>query len=359
MSKAAPCCTSGDENFMAKTVRAKPIEEVHEISAITYGFMASKALFAALEFDLFTLIERGQDSIGPLVQATGIAENRLRTLLTALASLGLITERDGRFLNAPATARYLVAGAPGDFRDYVRLVNGAFGYESFRHLDAALRGERIFPDKSFYEGLIYEAGIGGERFSSAQHSGSLGPARLMAKRVDLAGRRRLLDVGGGSGAYTLAFCAANPELSATILDFPQTIDTAKRYAREAGLSHRIAHLGGNAVTTDWPTGHDVILMSYVWSAVGPEEIGILARRAFAALPAGGLVLVHDFMVDDAHNGPPFAAWYLLGSIVDNPSAVGLTPSLVENVLREAGFTVEGTDTMLPGITMLTRSRKPG
>ena len=213
-----------------------------EISAITYGFMASKALFAAVEFDLFTHIARGADGMSALEQATGIAENRLVTLLTALKSLGLITEHDGRLINAPATARYLVAGAPGDFRDYVRLVNGAFGYESFRHLGTALRGERIFPDKGFYEGLIYSAGIGGERFSSAQHAGSLGPARLMAKRVPLDGRRRLLDVGGGSGAYTLAFCAANPRLSATILDFPQTIDTARRYVR------RLASPPGSSVS---------------------------------------------------------------------------------------------------------------
>lgn len=337
----------------------RPIEAVHEISSITYGFMASKALFAALDLDLFTLIARGADSLTALSRVTSIAENRMRTLLTALKSVGLVTEAEGRFFNAPATARYLVAGAPGDFRDYVRLVNGAFGYESLRHLGPALHGERVFPDKGYYEGLIYETGIGGEQFSSAQHSGSLGPARLMAKRVDLKDRRRLLDVGGGSGAYSLAFCAANPQLAATILDFPQTIATAQRYAREAGLGDRITHLAGNAVTTDWPSGHDVVLMSYVWSAVGREETAQLARRAYDALPAGGALLVHDFMVGDAHDGPPFAAWYLLASMLDNPGAECLTPRYVEDVLRRTGFAVEPTEVMLPGITMMTRAAKPG
>jgi 2-hydroxy-4-(methylsulfanyl)butanoate S-methyltransferase len=335
----------------------KPIEEVGEISAITYGFMASRALFAALDIDLFTKISQGTDSTPRLAEATGIAENRLLTLLTALKSLGLVTELEGRFANAPATSRYLVAGAPGDFRDYVRLVNGAFGYESFRHLDAALKGKRIFPDKGWYEGLVYESGIGGGQFSSAQHSGSLGPAHLMAKRLDLSGRRRLLDVGGGSGAYSLAFCAANRDLSATILDFPQTVDTAKRYAREAGFADRIAHVAGSAITTDWPTECDVIFMSYIWSAVGANDVGVLARRAFDALAPGGLVLVHDFMVDNAHEGPPFAAWYLLGSIMDNPDAVCLTPSYVEQALHQAGLDVDGTEIMLPGITMLTRASK--
>jgi 2-hydroxy-4-(methylsulfanyl)butanoate S-methyltransferase len=342
---------------MGDAIRPRPIEDVHEISAITYGFMASKALFSALELDVFTHIAHGADSTSALAAVTGIAENRLVTLLAALKSVGLVSEAGGRLMNAPATSRYLVAGAPGDFRDYVRYVNGAFGYESFRHLDKALRGDRIFPDKGFYEGLIYEGGIGGERFSSAQHTGSLGPARLMAKRVDLKGRRNLLDVGGGSGAYSIAFCAANPQLSATILDFPQTVDTAKRYAREAGMADRITNLAGNAVTVDWPGGHDVILMSYVWSAVGEADVAILAKRAVAALPPGGLLLVHDFMVDDAREGPPFAAWYLLGGMLDNPSAVCLTPAYVERVLRDAGFQVDETQTMLPGITMLTKAGK--
>jgi 2-hydroxy-4-(methylsulfanyl)butanoate S-methyltransferase len=342
----------------ANSTPEKPIEDVREISAIAYAFMASKALFAALEFDLFTHIAGGADTLPVLATASGIAENRLVTLLTALKSVGLIIERHEQFANAPATAQYLVAGAPGDFRDYVSRVNGAFGYEGLRYLGAALRGERVFPDKGFYEGLIYDAGIGGESFSSAQHAGSLGPARLMAKRIDLGNRRRLLDVGGGSGAYSLAFCGANAQLAATILDFPQTLETARRYAQKAGLAARIAHLPGNAVTTDWPAGHDVILMSYLWSAVGDRDIRILARRAMEALPPGGLVLVHDFLVDDNRQGPPFAAWYLLASVLDNPDAVCLTPSYVESVLREAGFKIGRTETMLPGITMLITASKP-
>ena len=343
---------------MADEAGRRPIEDVREISAITYGFMASKALFAALEFDLFTHIAQGAASTSALAATTGVAENRLVTLLAALKSVGLISEADGRLANAPATARYLVGGVPGDFRDYVRFVNGEFGYESFRHLSAALRGERIFPDKGFYEGMIYDAGIGGERFSAAQHTGSLGPARMLAKRVDLKDRHKLLDVGGGSGAYSIAFCAANPDLQATILDFPETVDTAKRYAREAGLSDRISHLAGNAIKVDWPGGHDIVLMSYVWSAVGEADLAVLAERAAEALPPGGLVLIHDFMVDNAREGPPFAAWYLLGSMFDNPTAVCLTPADVERVLRDAGFQIGGTETMLSGITMLTRATQP-
>jgi hypothetical protein len=315
----------------------KPIEDVRQISAITYGFLASKALFAALDLDLFTKIAGGAATLDALARATGVAPNRLRTLLTTLKTVGLISEADGAFTNAPATATYLVAGAPGDFRDYVRVVNGGF----------------------LYEGIVYsEGGVGAEAFSAAQHAGSLGPARLFAKRVDLAGARRFLDVGGGSGAYTHAVLRRHPDLRATILDFPETLETARRYAAEAGLTSRIEHLGGNAITTAWPGGQHAVLMSYVWSAVGAADIPVLARRAFEALSPGGTVLIHDFMVDDTHQGPDFAAWYLLAAILDNPGAKCLTPGYVEGALRDAGFAVERTETMLEGITSLTRARKP-
>ena len=168
----------------------------------------------------------------------------------------------------------------------------------------------------------------------------------------------MLDVGGGSGAYTLAFCTANPQLKATILDFPQTVETARKYVQQSGLTDRVAHLAGNAITTDWPKDHDAVLMSYVWSAVGEDDIAVLARRAFDALPPGGLVLVHDFMVDNRREQPPFAAWYLLGSVLDTPNAVCLTPEYTEGSLKRMGFKVEGTEVVLPGITMLTRALKP-
>lgn len=138
---------------------------------------------------------------------------------------------------------------------------------------------------------------------------------------------------------------------------PRQILHCDRISNPARVGSSRANLAGNAIVTDWPTGHDVILMSYLWSAVGAEDVAILARRAIAALPPRGLLLIHDFMVDQAHEGPPFAAWYLLSSILDNPHAVCLTPDYVEGALRQVGLDVEGTEIMLPGITMLTRASK--
>jgi hypothetical protein len=89
---------------MAGWDQIKPIEDVRDISAITYGLWR-EALFAELDFDLFTRIEEGIASSAALAQATDISENRLVTLIAALKFPGLITQRDGRLINAPATSQ--------------------------------------------------------------------------------------------------------------------------------------------------------------------------------------------------------------------------------------------------------------
>lgn len=337
----------------------EPLTDVRQISKIAYGYMASQTLFAALEFGLFSLLSRGPKSEQEIADETGVAVNRMQTVLSALVSIGLLTSESGRFANSPASQTYLVRGAPADYGEYLRVVNGRMFYHGFAKIEAGLRGERAFSDKGFYDGIFYQNDLDAADFSTAQHAGSLGPAALLAKRLDLKGSRKLLDVGGGSGAFTIALCKTNPELQAAILDFPETVETAKRFADEAGLSARIGHVEGNALTTEWPQGQDIVLMSYLWSAVGRDDIFELARRALAALTPGGLVIVHDFMAHDDRTGPPVAVLHLVGSMLDNPDAVCLTSEFVVGSLTEAGFSGPQTFALLPGTTSVATARKAG
>ena len=188
----------------------KPIEDVREISALTYGFIASKALFAAVELDLFARIARGADTLAAIAEATGIAANRARTLLTTLKTVGLISEKDGRFANAPATATYLVAGAPGDFRDYVRVVNGGF-----RTRGCAISARRCAAGACSRTRVSMKASCTPKAASAGRPSAP--PSMPVARPRPPAGQaqrarrgRDVLDVGGGSGAYTLAFLKQIP-----------------------------------------------------------------------------------------------------------------------------------------------------
>ena len=134
---------------------------------------------------------------------------------------------------------------------------------------------------------------------------------------------------------------------------PSAPATLAAEVRDAARSH-----GALLILSDFDGTLAPIAPSPADARLAAPLLRVLARRAFAALKPGGLVLVHDFMVGDKHEGPAFAAWYLLASMLDNPQAECLTPGFVEATLSEAGFRIERTETMLDEITQLTRARRP-
>ena len=286
-----------------------------DISAIAYGFMASKALFAALEIGVFTALADGPLAPVDLADRTGLAARRLRTLLHALAGLGLLVRDGDTFGNAPAADRYLVRGRAEDFGDYFRLQVGRQIYPAMLNLDAGIAGTRSGSDTM---SALLSAPDDARTFTTAQHVGSLAAARVLADRVvpdrlpaGSPGAIRLLDVGGGSGAFSIALCRRFPTLRATILDFPAVVEVARAYRDEAAMQDRIDLVGGDAVGTPWPSGQHVVLMSYLLSALGDEEPGseveAVLAKAHDCLEPGGLLVVHDFMLDGAGPGPVAAA----------------------------------------------------
>jgi 2-hydroxy-4-(methylsulfanyl)butanoate S-methyltransferase len=292
-----------------------------DIAAIAYGFMASKALFAALEIGLFSLLADGPRTSAALVADTGVAANRLGTLLRALAALGLVVADDEGFRNAPAAQRHLVRGARADLGEYFRLQVGRQIYPALTHLDAGIAGHGVaFGGFDELMGSADEAAT----FTVGQHCASLELARKLVDELPLADARTLLDVGAGSGAFSIAFCERHPALRATLLDFPQTLDVARTYRDEAGLTDRIALVPGNATSTDCP---------------------------------GGLLVVHDFMLDDAAPGPAAAALWFLQYLAWRPDAWSFTGAELGDRMAKAGFAPTRATPVVPETTKLVLARR--
>jgi SAM-dependent methyltransferase len=328
-----------------------PITDVRDISRIGYGFMASRALFAALDADLFGHLGAGPKSLETLAHDTGLAPGRLRTLLTACVALGLLTRDGDRYANAPASATYLVRTSPTYFGDYFRFQVSRQIYPTLLHLDAALRGERV----NFYATLRDPEEA--RAFTRAQHSGSLGPAHVVANLVELAGARRLLDVAGGSGAFSIVLCERAPELASIIIDFPTVADVGRALVAERGLEQRIRFVEGDARDVGWPDGNDLLLMSYLLSAVSESSAHDLLGKAYKALRPGGRVLVHDFMVDDDGTGPTLAALWLLNAVTIDADVATLTPSFLTAAVRRAGFDDPQLTPVVAGTTRLLTARR--
>lgn len=335
-----------------------PLTEADQISDIAFGFMGSKALFAALDVGLFTALAEGPKTAEAVGQATGLHRDRAETLLTALTGLGLVSVEAGRFSNSPAAEAFLVKGAKYDFGDYLRLQVGQQMYRLLEQLGPALAGTLPEGATDSYENWFSDPDEA-RLYSESQHAGSLGPGRQLAKRVDLSATRRLLDVGGGTGAFAISLCKAYPELEVTILDFPNVAALGRDYVAAAGLSDRITYREGNALKSDWPEGRDAVLMSYLFSGVpGSAHPGLLAN-AMRVLAPGGRVMVHDFIVHADRTGPRLAALWQLQHTAFTPEARSTDTERLTRLLTEAGFGAVEIGPMIPEMTMLAVARKPG
>lgn len=333
------------------------IDTAEDISRLAFGYMASKALFSALHLDLFDRLKDGPKTAENLAEETGTKVEALRTLLTALAVSGLVTFEDGTYANVPAADVFLVPGQPYYFGDYLRYQIDRQMFPVMQHLNEVLDGKYDREFFSDYEDLMADEEEA-RLFSDSQHAGSIGPARTLNRKVDLSAARSLLDVGGGSGAFAITLCQENSDLSATVLDFPNVAPVAQRFIDEADLASRVAFQGGNALTEPWPDNQDAVLMSYLLSGVGGEHLEDLLQGAWRVLRPGGVVMIHDFIIDDDRHGPYLTALWQLQHLVFTPGAHSMTPSDICPGLEAAGFRNIEVEELIPGMTKLIVGYKP-
>ena len=334
------------------------LTEAEEISDIAFGFMGSKALFAALHYGVFTHLSEGALTAEEAGAKAGLPAERARTLLTALAALKLVSVDEGRFANSPAADAFLVRGRRYDFGDYLRLQVDRQMYRLLDQIEPALADRLPEGATGSYADWFAdpeEAAL----YSRSQHAGSIGPARGLAKLVDLSGARTLLDVGGGTGAFAITLCRAYPELTATIVEFPTVAALGREYVAEAGLSDRIAYVEGDGLEAPWPEERDAVLMSYLFSGVPGAAHPRLIERAFAHLAPGGRFMLHDFVVREARDGPKLAALWQLQHTAFTPTARSLDDATLRRELAAAGFLNVHVQPMIPGLTMLADGVKPG
>ena len=328
-----------------------------EISDIAFGFMGSKALFAALHYGVFTQLASGPQTAEQVGEGVSLPPERARTLLTALASLGLVSVEDGAFANAPAAEAFLVRGAKYDFGDYLRLQVDRQMYGLLDQIEPALNNT-LPDDATASYAQWFEDPEEARVYSESQHAGSLGPARGLAKLVDLSRAKSFLDVGGGTGAFAITLCRTWPALEATVVDFPNVAKLGRAYVEDAGLSNRIQYVDGNALETEWPRGQDAILMSYLFSGVPGETHADLIARAYDTLAPGGAFMLHDFVVDAERTGPKLAALWQLQHTAFTPEARSLDDAWLADSLGDAGFEDVSVRPMIPGMTMLAMGRRP-
>ena len=318
-------------------IAAPELPSAVPLMALSTGFWAFKTLAAAHELDLFSRLAGGAGiTVAELTEALGLHPRPAEMLLTGCAALGLLEKTDGRYRNTPLSEAYLVRGKPYYFGGFVQMADKRL-YAGWDKLTEALRTNR----PTTWDPAAQSSAFDGEdptmlaTFWEAMHSLSTMTARKLGEAVDLGDFHRLLDIGGGSGAYDVELCKQYGALSATVFDLPHVAAIAAQKIAEAGLTDRIETVGGNFFE-QLPGDHDVHLLSMILHDWDEAKNRTLLRRSFEALPSGGAVVISELLVNDEKTGPVPAALMSLNMLIETEGR-NYTPTEYSAWLEEAGF----------------------
>lgn len=334
---------------MPKSKSPALLESAEEISDVAFGFMASKSLFTALHFKLFTHLGDSALTVEEAASRMKVDADRVGTLFTALTAIGLVSFDGEKYRNSPAAKSFLVNGAKYDFSDYLSQQVDRQMYGLLDQVADAISNDLADDAIASYADWMADADAA-KLYSDSQHAGSLGPARTLARELDLSNAEHILDVGGGTGAYAITLCENNPQLQATVIDFPNVAVLGEAYVARAGLEDRVSFQPGDLLESEWPDEQDVVLMSYIFSSVPGNEIAGLVEHAAEVLKPGGRLIVHDFMVNPQRDGPKLAALWQFQHTAFNPQARSVSTEWAADALNDAGFSQTAIRPMIPGMT---------
>ncbi|CCV07145.1 O-methyltransferase, family 2 [Mesorhizobium metallidurans STM 2683] len=307
------------------------------LMALSTGFWTFKTLAAADELDLFSRLAGGAGiTVAGLAEAIGLHPRPAEMLLTGCAALGLLEKTDGRYRNTPLSEPISCAGN--------RITSGAscrWPTSGSTRAGESLRRRCARTVPTTWDPAVQSSIFDGEDptmlalFWEAMHSLSTMTARKLGEAVDFEHSRRLLDIGGGSGAYDIELCKQYGALRATVFDLPHVATIAAGKIAEAGMTDRIEAAGGSFFE-QLPGDHDVHLLSMILHDWDEAKNRALLRRSFAALPSGGAVVISELLVNDEKTGPAPAALMSLNMLIETEGR-NYTPAEYSAWLEEAGF----------------------
>lgn len=304
-------------------------EYVNKLNIIARGYQHAQILFTGLRAGIFAQLEEPRTPEEVAARLAWDARGT-RMLLDGLVAIGLIENAEGHYRNTPIASQCLIPGAPAD-QTHI-LTHSLNSYETWGNLAQAVRtGKSVYeerPDRLPEELRAFILGMA----DLTRHA-----APEVLKAIDLSPYRRLLDVGTGPGAFSIAFLRAHPALHATLFDFPQVIAIAREQIDRAGLLDRADFKTGDVTKDDFGNGYDIVFVSNIIHSFGPENNQMLVRKCFDALVPGGRLIIKDFLVDPNRTGPAFSLVFALNMLVNTGQGDTYTCEEVARWTSGAGF----------------------
>jgi predicted O-methyltransferase YrrM len=294
-------------------------------------FMESRILLSAAEMNLFTRLEEKPSSAKDLAGRLHADPRGMAILLDALAAMGLLDKEAGTYRTVPAAAPFLSDQSPRSVLPMI--LHAAHLWEIWSGLTGIVRGggSPEPPESEAKDADELQAFIG------AMHVVGMPMAEKIVTAVQPGPARNLIDVGGASGTYTIAFLQAAPELKATLFDRPAVIQMARKRLAEAGVLDRVRLVAGDFYRNELPGGHDLALLSAIIHQNSPEENVDLFQKVFRALIPGGRIVIRDHVMEPDRTEPKDGAIFAVNMLVNTEGGSTYTYDEIRGWLEEAGF----------------------
>lgn len=274
---------------------------------VIFGIFGLPAVFIAHRLHLFQFVADTNPTLDELCDGLRLQRRGAQILTSAATALNFLDLADGRYRLTPLSETFLLESSPNYFGDYWDLLIDNHEVFSFDALTNAIvsGAPRAYGVEDIYATHREDA----ERtrtFTRAMHSVSVSAALGWTRKLDLAAHRKMLDIGGGSGAHALAAASAAPQLHVTVFDLATVCPVTEEFIGRYGLGDRVSAQAGDMWTDPFPRA-DLHFYSHVYHGWAPEKCSFLSKKSFDSLEPGGRIVVHEILYDDAGKTGPFPA----------------------------------------------------
>ncbi len=302
-----------------------------EIFQLGY-YWETKILLTAVRLDLFTALDGKPRAAREVAERLGLHEPTLTLLLNALVAMRLLAKDTDRFCNSSVAEKHLVRHSP-QYIGHLLLLHDA-EWNNWGKLEETIRTGKRSVDRHVFE---TDPELGTNVLAVLHRIGQQsGPD--FARRLQLTGAVRMLDLGGGAGTNAIAFCQAYPELTATVFDLPATLRLTEKTVKDAGLESRIALVPGDFNRDSLGGPYDLVLMSDILHYQTFETNAALVKKVFGHLKPGGRLLIKDRFLDEAGTGPAWTTAFAVHILVNTQQGGCYTCAAAMQWMTNAGFT---------------------
>ena len=303
------------------------------IMELATGYWASMVLLSLNELGIFSALGEGGATTADVAERLGLDSRALQFLLDAGVNLGLLELRESRYANSPESDAFLVEGRPAFMGGGLKYALDT--YAAWGELPQAIRTGDPQLAASEYLGDDKERT---RRFVYAMHHRAKPTAFGLGKGIDLTGCHKLLDLGGGSGVYSILFCQRHEELEATLFDLPGVLEIASEIVEAEGVGDRVRLQPGDYHVD--PLGenlYDAVFLNGMLHRESGEFTRSLLQKVKRSMVPGGRVFITDVMLDETGHGPLFPTLFALNMLLSAPGGGAHSTAAQSEWLREAGF----------------------